>query len=183
MQKCDGDSHTLPHPAGKLVWVGTQTRFRRWDSNLRQQFGSPCFCRSFTQRFMRVDGELHLLSDGQHRIERRNRVLKDHRDISAPARSQIGVRQLGQFHAIQLDRPFDNPSRRIDQTEKRKPGHCLARPAFPDKPQNLTRSQIKRDPINRFHNACAGEEMGAQVADAEDRIAHRRSLGLNWSRT
>ena len=38
-----------------------------------------------------IDGKFHLLANGQHRVERCDGVLEDHRNVPAPPRAQVSV--------------------------------------------------------------------------------------------
>src|SRR5262249_1969896 len=51
-------------------------------------------------------------------------------------------------------------------------GDALAAAGFADDAQRLAGKHVERDAVDRIGHALDGEEMGAQVADAEQRIGH-----------
>jgi hypothetical protein len=130
-------------------------------------------------RLHRLD---HLGVDPQDRIEGHHRVLEDHRDLRAADRAQALGCGGGQLLAIEPDRAaLDDAAWRIDQAQDGKAGDGLARPGFAHQAQDLARRDLEIDTVDRLGDAFLGEEMRAQVADAERR-AHRRFRGLSTSR-
>ena len=62
---------------------------------------------------VQAHGFADLIADGEHRVERRHRLLKDHRDPVAADLAHLVERQLQQVFAGVRDRPRRDPSWRI----------------------------------------------------------------------
>ena len=184
VQQRDGDRHTLAHAARELVRIGAQPLVGRGDADLYQRGAGTCErvgAAHFQMRLHRLD---HLRVDPQDRIERHHRVLEDHRDLRAANRAQaVGLRGR-QLFVAQFDRAaLDDAARRIDQPQDREAGDRLARARFAHQAQDLARRHVEIDTVHGLGHAFLGEEVRAQVADAEGwRRAHRKFRGFSTSR-
>ena len=57
---------------------------------------------------MEPDGLANLAADGEDRVERGHRLLKDHRDLRAADRAHLGLVQLQQIASVEGDRAADD---------------------------------------------------------------------------
>ena len=110
----------------------------------------------------------NLVADGEDRIERRHRLLEDHRDVVAPDRAHSLVRQHGDVFALVEDFPADDPPGTLgQQLDHRERGDALAAAGFADQPHRLARFDAECHPIDRSDLSIAREEGGLQVANFE----------------
>ena len=75
------DHHALPHSTGELVRVVTRAPLRFRDADLLEQLDDAPFRLLPVEIEMRIDRLANLPPDGEHRVQRRHRVLEDHRDL------------------------------------------------------------------------------------------------------
>ena len=119
---------------------------------------------------MQLNRLADLRADGEHRIERRHRLLEDHRDVVAAHRAHLRLVELREIAAVELDRAGDNPTRRIgNEPQHGERGDALAAAGFADNRQRLARTQRKREVVDRFDDADPGKEVCPQPHDAENR--------------
>ena len=85
-----------------------------------------------------------LAADRQHRIERRHRLLEDHRDAVAPNPPDTGVVERQQVLAFEQDTAILDPSRLGNQPQDGERGDALARPALADDRQGLPGRDVQR---------------------------------------
>src|SRR5215207_10121417 len=124
----------------------------------------------------------NLLADGHHRIERRHRLLEDHRDLVAAHAPHLLFADLEEIAPAQLDRTRDDAARRIgDEPHQRQRRHALAAARFAHDCQGLARSDVEVDAVDRLDDALPRIEPGAEVFDLE-KSAHERCLGSRMSR-
>ena len=81
----DGDHHALPHAARQLVRIGVELQTRIGDADHLQQFLRPRPRGAAGGAVVHPDRLADLLADLQHRVERRHRLLEDHRDAAKTA--------------------------------------------------------------------------------------------------
>ena len=87
---------------------------------------------------VRVDGLAHLHAHREHRIERRHRLLEDHRDAVAADGADALVVERQEVGALEVDRAAVEVARRLrHQAEDRERGHALARAALADDGERL----------------------------------------------
>ena len=95
------DHDALPHAARRTGADGRRSAFRARDADLAQPFDRPVA--RLPGRDVTVEQHrLHeLAADAQHRVERRHRVLEDHRDLASPQGAQATLRRLEQVLAAE----------------------------------------------------------------------------------
>ena len=90
-----------------------------------------------------------LAADRHHRIERRHRLLEDHRHGGGAQLPQAAVAGGEQFLADQLDAAAGRHQRALlQQAHHRQRGHRLARAAFADQAQRLALADLQRDAVD-----------------------------------
>ena len=96
------------------------------------------------QRGMRDQVFLDLQADRQHRIERRHRLLENHRDLAAADAPKLFIRHGNEIATAPLDTAA-HVSWLADQSHDRAQRDALARPGFADKPDHLARRHVEID--------------------------------------
>ena len=90
------DHRALAHAAGELMRVVGHAVARRRDPDLVEQLDRARLRVLLAQAEMRLQRLADLPSDRQHGIERRHRVLEDHRDVAAADFPQLSIAQRQQ---------------------------------------------------------------------------------------
>ncbi len=168
----------LAHPAGKLMRIVVDTRFRRRDADLREQRDRAGARDAGRHPRVRGDGLDELIADAVERIEAGERVLEHHADaLAADAPHGVG-RQVVDALAFEQDRAAGDPPRRLQQADDGIAGHRLAGTGLADHAQNLARHDVERHVVDRGQRAAPGRKLDPQVAHAEDGGGHpsRRRL-------
>jgi hypothetical protein len=151
------DHHALLLAARELVRVGIEPVPRLRDADLVQQFlgapasGGAAHAEVLAQRL----GDL--LAYRQHRVERRHRILEDHRDTLAAERSHLRLRHPHDIAAFEHDRPGADSAGMRHQTQNRPRGHGFAGPGLSDNGDDL-----------------AGADLHAHAVDGAKRVSVRR---------
>ena len=115
-----------------------------------------------------------LLADGHHRVERRHRLLKDHRDLVAAHTSHFLLGDLEEIASREFDRPGNDTARRVrDQTHQRQRGHALTAARFTHDRQSFARGDMEIDAVDGLHDPLSRVEPGTEVLDLEE-SAHVR---------
>src|SRR6185369_8013488 len=95
-----------------------------------------------------------LRSDPQKRIQRRHRILKNHRNLFAANFSDFFSAELDQILAFELNRPgYNLAGRSGNQTDNRQTGHGFSAARFADYAKGLAFIQIERYTIDSFDYA------------------------------
>jgi hypothetical protein len=91
---------------------------------------------------------LDLVADRERRVERRHRILENHRDVPATNAAEVLATAPEEGLATKSDRTSGDPSGRRQQPEDRQCGNRLARARFADDPDHLSRSDGEGDITN-----------------------------------
>ena len=164
--KRDGDHHALSHAPGELVRVFIQPPRRVRDADQIHQLARPRLAPGAVQIRVGAQVLVNLQADRQHRVQRRHRFLKDHRDLAATHRAQIARRQ-GQQIAPLPDHLAACPGVQRQQTEDRAQRHAFARPGLAHQPHHLARHDAERHIVHRGDRPGSGGERRRQVAHVE----------------
>ncbi len=111
-----------------------------------------------------------LVAHTHHRIERRHRLLEDHRNLVAADAPHL---RFAITHGIAA--PIENfaadnaASTLVEQPDDRKRGHALAAAGLADQPDRLAVRNVETDAVDGTDLAVAGEERGVQILDAQQR--------------
>ena len=139
-----GNADALPLAAGELVGIVLQAIDRVGDADQRQQLGRAGVglllphAQVHHQRF----GQLH--PHGQHRVERRHRVLEDHGHLPAANPPQLFRRKLHEVTFVEDDLAVFDLSRGAgDEAHDRLHGDRFAGSAFADDGHRLALAQIE----------------------------------------
>ena len=183
----DGDHHPLAHAAGELMRIVVRPPPRKGDAHRVEQLDGAVPGGAPAEVLVPSQHLRNLLADRVDRIERRHRLLEDHRDRVAPDVAQVRVRGPGEVLVRKEDGAArDAPRRRGDEPHDGERGHRLAAPGLPHQTQGGPRVELDREAIEHRHGAVAGGELHGEVAQAKERpgprLVHRwRSFGLSAS--
>ena len=151
----DGDHRALAHAAGELVRIVVEPRARRRGCRRGRAAPSRAGAARLVARAAVCATRLSSIcsADGEHRVQRRHRLLEDHRDLAAAhvAQARLGHRQRSR--PCQLTRPA-TPWRWAQQAQDRAQGHALARAGFADEAQHLARPHGEVDAVDGAHRAA-----------------------------
>jgi len=85
---------------------------RGGDPDLPEPLDGPSNQRAAPVGVVRLDGLDQLVADREHRVQRRLRVLQDHRDATTTDAPHLALRLLEQVLALQTDHTVDDPRHR-----------------------------------------------------------------------
>ena len=159
------DHHTLAHAAGKLVGVLVKPNGRVWDRHTIQKRDGPLFGVRCGKPKMQLDRLNQLLTHCEERVERGERILKDHPDLFAANAALFLVAQLINASPIEMHLTGVNAGRRIKQPDDRIPSHGFARAAFPNNPSDFARPDVIADLFHRAEDAVPGWDFDGQVSN------------------
>ena len=176
-----GDDHALLHPAGQLVRIPPHHAVRVGDLDLDEHCSRPRE-RLGSVRAAYPKGLGHLVAHPDRGIERRSRVLIDHRNRGCPKPAEFRITHLEHVGAIDADRPTLNvrvSGKVLDDGE----GHGrLAAARLADQTVRIIAADAEGDSPDGVPIAAAHLEGESEVVDLEDRIAHLADA-RGWHRT
>ena len=115
-----------------------------------------------------------LFRDAQVGVERRHRVLKDHRDAFAADGALLGRRAVKQIHAVEHRRAaLDAPGRLRDQSHERVAGDRFSRSRFAHDPERFAALDREAHSLNGAVDARAGVKIGPKILDGQQRQGGR----------
>jgi hypothetical protein len=113
----------------------------------------------------------------ENRVQRRQRVLEDDRDLVLPYVPAGALVHRQQVDAAELDGAAGHLRRRcVEDAHDRLRGHRLAAAGLAQDPQRLALAQGEGDPVDRLGDAVAGVELDLEVLDLQQR---RRAVELH----
>ena len=163
----DRDHDALPHAAGIAVRIVVEALARVRDVHLLEQLD-----RALARLVARdVEVPLHRLgqlqADRERRVQRRHRILEDHRDLAAAHVFELVLRELVQHAALEADLAGLDPRRRHEQPHDRERRHRLAAARLADDAERLAAIDREADAVDRVHVARPRREIRAEVVDLE----------------
>jgi hypothetical protein len=109
-----------------------------------------------------------LVADGENRIERCHRLLKDHGDALSADFSHLLLAELDQVLPLEEDLAADNPARRFrDDPHNAGGGHRFAAAGFAHNTQGFAFVQKKRCTVHGAGNSFERVKIGSKVMDAQ----------------
>ena len=121
---------------------------------------------------METHGLGDLVAHREHRVERRHRLLEDHRDLVAPDLRHLVLGELREVAALEHDRRGRlDPARQVDQPHDRERGHRLAAAGLADDAERAARLDREVDAVDGADHAAVRVEGRAEVLDRQQ-LAH-----------
>ena len=170
------DHRALAHAARELVRVVAGPLLRLGNANRSQSLD-----RTFTRdplRDLLVGADLldDLLADPVNGVERRHRVLEDHRDLARAHLSKLIVGQGQQIAPVVADAALDRNVATPRQPHHGQRRDALAAARLAYNSEDLAGPQIERHAVDRLDLAALGRKRHAQIAHAQQRLAHAFNL-------
>src|SRR4029079_150264 len=110
----------------------------------------------------------NLITNGKDGVERRHRLLKDHRDAIAADIADRFVAESDDVLSLELDAASGlDAAGRLDEPEDRERRDRLATSRFSDDSHRLAGANVEGDPIDRARYAALGVKPGAQIVDRQ----------------
>jgi hypothetical protein len=106
-----------------------------------------------------------LAADGEHGVQARHRVLKDHCDLPAAHLAELVVAQLQQIAAAEHDRASGHAPRPREDPHERERGDALAAPGLAHDAERLTWRDVEGDAVDRVHGPPPSPELDSEVFD------------------
>ena len=167
------DHHALAHAAGELVRVVVDPAFGPRDPDLLQRLERARLGFLLRDVLVEEDPLDDLGTDLVHRVQRRHRVLEDHRDVVAADLAQSRRRGLQQVLAAEERPPLAGRRLLGVQAHDRQAGDALARARLADDAERLALADRERDAVDRLDDAVVRLEVGLEVVDLEERLRHQ----------
>ena len=117
---------------------------------------------------MRTDGLVDLVADGHDRIERRVRILEDHRDVAAAYRPERVRRQLRRFWPSIITDPDTFAVVRRSSPIAASQRDALAGARLADDTEGFAGIDVVGDVVDSVDEPVLRHEVDRQVADLED---------------
>ena len=182
----DGDAadHALLHAAAHLVREVGEPPLRRRDAHHPQHLHRPlphrlppsarrsCGGRNLAPAAIRRDRLRQLVADGEHRVQRRLRVLQDHRYLASPHLPHVRHPHPHDVVPVEQDAPPDDARGLRQQAQQRQRRHALAGPGLPHEPERLAFAYLEAHPIDRARHPPLGEEVRLQLLHVQNDMAH-----------
>src|SRR5262249_837880 len=151
--------HPLPHAAGELVRVRLDPLGRLRNADAAEHVdGALLRLRLARLRMVDLVGLRDLAPDGIERMQSREWILEDHRDVPAAQLAHLLVRQADEVAAVQQDLPGDGGPLRVMQPENGQARHALAGAGLADDAERLAAVERERDAIDgAYHTVLSGE--------------------------
>ena len=138
---------------------------------IREQLEGPVVGGGAGHVAVQLEDLADLPVDVADRVQRRGRLLEDHRDPVAPDLPHLLVRQAHEIRSVEHDLAGIDRARRRDEAQDRQAGHALAATGFAHETHDLAAPDREIDPVDGLDHALAGLERGSQAPDLEDRPA------------
>ena len=171
------DHHALAQAAGELVRVGGEPLGgTRHADELEHLAGLD---QRLLARHVAVqpDGLGDLLPHRPRRVQRRQRILEDHRDVVAAHLLHLALGERREVLAEQLDRAARHVADARQQLHDRQPGRRLPATRLAHEAHALALGDAEGDPVDRFDVRRAQVELGLEVLDLEEHVAVGAAVG------
>ena len=107
------DHHALAHAAGELMRIFLQPLLRLGDAHKLEDFDGAAQRRLLVQAFVQQQRFGDLVADCHHRIERRHRLLEDHRDVLAAHAAHRALVERQEISTVEGDGAGDDLAGRL----------------------------------------------------------------------
>ena len=121
----------------------------------------------------------NLFTDPQHRVQRRHRLLKDHRHAFGAQLAHLRRAGGGDLHLLEVDAPAGDLKRALgQQPHGRQRGHRFARAAFAHQAQGFTGTDVDIDAAQDRIGLAGAAEADGQAANGQNLFRLREVLGF-----
>ena len=168
------DHRALSHSARELVRVLVDAPLGERHADELEQLDRPLAGGLFADLgVMHHDRLRDLIADREHGIERRHRVLEDHRHLPTPDVAQPLLRHLEHVVALEDRLAARDASRRCrDETEDRHRRDALARSRLPHDAEHLAGLEIPADVGHGVDDTVLRRELDGELAYGENGLSH-----------
>ena len=147
----------------------------RWlgvgDPHLGQEVDGPLPGRDPADLLVGLDHLGHLVADFEDGVQRRERILEDHRDLVAPQGPQLVLAGRQQVPPPEDDATRDLRLRLLEEAHDGQGRDRLPRARLPHDAQRLARGDRPAHPVDRLDDAGVGVELDVEVFDGNERLA------------
>ena len=123
-----------------------------------------------------------LKADGEARIERRHRLLEDHRHVLAGQPAPLVGRHRHEIGAVERHAVGGDGRGRRQKAHRRQHRHRLARTGFADDRQHFVALEGEVEAVHRLERSVPGGEGDGEIADVEQMRRHQPSPHLGIER-
>ncbi len=162
------DHDPLAHTAGKLVRILLDPFRRIGNADRVDQFDGSSPGLVPGQRQMGADGFHQLGFHRLERIERGERILKDHADLPAAQQPFLLFRQAVDPLAVEIDLAFGYATGFGEEADHRIADGGLAGTAFADDAEDLAGFQGQIDALHRNECGFAARKLDLEIADLKN---------------
>ncbi len=163
------------------MWICVKAPARLGETDAAEHLRGELERPDTAQLLVSPDSGHQLLADGEHGIEARHRLLKDHCDASAAQLAQSGSARREDVLAIEHRRAADHrPGRR--ELQQRQRSHALATAALADDPEDRVSRDDERDVADRAQERTRARQVHAEIGDLQQVRCHSRPR-IRGSRT
>jgi hypothetical protein len=172
------DHHALTHAARQLERIGVIALARAGDPHLIEHLDRLVGERRGIGLRVLLQHVLDLVADLADRIERRARVLEDHRHFASAQIAHLVFTGGAHVEAGEMHGAFGDPAGAVEDAHHRIGGDRLAGAGLPDDADGLALGDGHVDVLDRAHDAAAGRELHGEVGNVEegDSFGHRQQL-------
>ena len=180
------DHHALAHTAGELVGVRLRAFGRARNADDLQQLHGALQRGFFRDVAMYMERFGNLPADGVHGVERRQRVLEDHRDVFAAILRHRVVVEAEKVDAVVGD-GAGHVGALGQEADHRERHHGLARARLSDDAEHFASTDVERHVAHGAHRAGFAGEGDRKIADLDEvaadvGVAHLDLLALRRTR-
>jgi hypothetical protein len=178
-----GDHHALALAAGKLMRILPEPRRRLGDLHLLQQGAGPLGRCLAAHLVVQMEDLADLLADRVDRVQRRHRLLEDHRDAVAAQRPLLLLAVVDDVVTVEGDARALRHRRAVpQQAHDRARRHRLAAAGFADQRDRLALVELEGDVTHRLELPALDLEADADIAGIEDQLATvlAEVVALGW---
>ena len=164
-----GDHGPLPHASRELVRVHLGSLAGLGDAHEVEQLDRPLEGLLLVGALVDSGHLADLPADRVHRVERREGVLEDHRDLLPPHGAALVLGEREQVTTLPEDLALGDVERRL-QVQDRHGCHRLARTRLAHDGEHLAACHIERHAVDRLHAAVIGVEPGPHVPQRQQHL-------------
>ena len=165
------DHHPLAHPARELVWVVVHARLGSRDGHGFQHLHRAAVSDLLADVLMQLHRLAQLRADRVDRVQRRHRILEDHRDLVAADLAQLVGIDLQQIPVLEDRLTFGRGVLLRVQAHDRHAGDALAAARLAHDRERLSLLDGERDAVHRVDDAVIRAEVRLQILDVKQRHA------------